>query len=89
MSDQFAQKLENLLTVTQLVRNVQVANRELRLDCHRQARQISPAGPRRHRLRPKIKQRPVCCSKLIAVRYERRSLAITANQALGDWDGIA
>ena len=35
-----------------------------------------------------MKRKPLSCSKLIAIRYEQRSLMITANQPFSAWDRL-
>ena len=64
---------------TDLVQRLQVARRELALErALRQARQVSPARPRRPRV----------LFELIGTRYERRSMLITANQPFGEWGKV-
>src|SRR5436190_1031433 len=52
-----------------------------------QARQVPAADPRRYRLRHQGSGRDQLF-ELIAARYERRSLLITANQPFGEWGKI-
>jgi DNA replication protein DnaC len=74
---------------TDLVQKLQIARREFGPRSRdRQARQISPADPRRHRLCHQGSgrdQRPVRADR---ARYERRSMMITANQPFGEWGKI-
>jgi IstB-like ATP binding protein len=55
---------------------------------HHQARQVPTADPRRYRVRTKDQAETSVLFELIAARYERRSLLITANQPFGEWGKI-